>query len=158
VVFLDEPMSGLDPIGRRMVRELMLGLREGGTTVFFSSHILADAEAVCGRVAILAGGRLVASGRLTDLLAFGVKGWEVVVDHVDDGVVDRVRPLADRMTRIAERRYALELSPEVRPERVLADLAAIGASVVSLNPLRDTLEDYFMRRVSEDGHQRQVEA
>ena len=158
VVFLDEPMSGLDPIGRRMVRELMLGLREGGTTVFFSSHILADAEAVCSRVAILAGGRLVASGRLTDLLAFGVKGWEVVVDHVDDGVVDRVRPLADRMTRIAERRYALELSPEVRPERVLADLAAIGASVVSLNPLRDTLEDYFMRRVSEDGHQRQVEA
>jgi ABC-2 type transport system ATP-binding protein len=113
---------------------------------------------VCSRVAILAGGRLVAEGRLTDLLAFGVKGWEVVVDHVDDGVVDRVRPLADRMTRIAERRYALELSPEARPERVLADLAAIGASVVSLNPMRDTLEDYFMRRVSEDGHQRQVEA
>jgi ABC-2 type transport system ATP-binding protein len=158
VVFLDEPMSGLDPIGRRMVRELMLGLRDRGATVFFSSHILADAEAVCSRVAILAGGRLVASGRLADLLAFGVKGWEVVVDHVDDGVVDRVRRLADRMTRIAERRYALELSPEVRPERVLADLAAIGASVVSLNPLRDTLEDYFMRRVSEDGHQRQVEA
>ena len=58
VVFLDEPMSGLDPIGRRMVRELILSLRDRGTTVFFSSHILADAEALCSRVAILAGGRL----------------------------------------------------------------------------------------------------
>ena len=85
VVFLDEPMSGLDPIGRRMVRELILGLRDRGATVFFSSHILSDAEAVCSRVAILAGGRLVASGRLTDLLAFGVKGWEVVVEGADAG-------------------------------------------------------------------------
>jgi ABC-2 type transport system ATP-binding protein len=158
VVFLDEPMSGLDPIGRRMVRELMIGLRDRGATVFFSSHILADAEAVCGRVAILAGGRLVASGRLADLLAFGVKGWEVVVDRVDDGVLDRVRAVANRTTRIAERRYALELPSDVRPERVLADLSAIGASVVSLNPLRETLEDYFMRQVSEHGHQRQVQA
>jgi ABC-2 type transport system ATP-binding protein len=158
VVFLDEPMSGLDPIGRRMVRELMLGLRDRGATVFFSSHILADAEAVCSRVAILAGGRLAAAGRLTDLLAFGVKGWEVVVDHVDATVLDRVTRLVQKATRIAEQRYALELPPGVPPERVLVDLAALGASVVSLNPLRDTLEDYFMRQVSEQGHRRQVEA
>ena len=158
VVFLDEPMSGLDPIGRKMVRGLMLGLRDRGATVFFSSHILADAEAVCSRVAILAGGRLAASGRLTDLLAFGVKGWEIVVDQVDDDVLDRVRALADRMTRIADRRYTLELPSGVPPERALGDLAALGASVVSLNPLRDTLEDYFMRQVSEHGHRRQVEA
>jgi ABC-2 type transport system ATP-binding protein len=158
VVFLDEPMSGLDPIGRKMVRELMLGLRDRGTTVFFSSHILADAEAVCSRVAIVAGGRLVGSGRLADLLEFGVKGWEVVVDQVDDRVADRVRAIAARMTRIAERRYSLEIPPTVAPERALSDLAALGASVASLNPMRDTLEDYFMRRVSEHGHRRQVEA
>ena len=158
VVFLDEPMSGLDPVGRRMVRELMLGLRDRGATVFFSSHILGDAEAVCSRVAILAGGRLAASGRLSDLLAFGAKGWEVVIDQANEGVLDRVRSMASRTTRIADGRYALELSLEVRPERALADLTALGASVVSLNPLRDTLEDYFMRRVSEHGHRRQVEA
>jgi ABC-2 type transport system ATP-binding protein len=151
-------MSGLDPIGRKMVRELMLSLRDRGTTVFFSSHILADAEAVCGRVAIVVGGRLVGSGRLADLLEFGVKGWEVVVDHVDDAVADQVKAIAVRMTRIAERRYSLEIPPSVAPDRALGELAALGASVVSLNPMRDTLEDYFMRRVSEHGHRGRVEA
>ncbi len=79
VVFLDEPMSGLDPLGRRDVRALILELRDQGRTVFFSSHILADAEALCSRVAVVAGGRLAASGRLTDILAFEVRGWELVV-------------------------------------------------------------------------------
>src|SRR6185295_5077954 len=66
VVFFDEPMSGLDPLGRREVRELILRLRSRGCTVFFSSHVLSDAEALCSRVAILAGGRMVASGALAD--------------------------------------------------------------------------------------------
>ena len=156
VVFLDEPMSGLDPIGRRMVRKLILGLRDRGATVFFSSHILSDAEAVCSRVAILAGGRLVASGRLTDLLAFGIKGWEVVVEGVDAAAIERVRTMAVRVTPIAERRYAVELPSTARPELVMAEMAAVGASVVSINPLRDTLEDYFMRQVAEHGRERQV--
>ena len=64
LVFLDEPMSGLDPLGRREVRALILKLRDQGCTVFFSSHVLADAEALCSRVGILAGGRLVADGRI----------------------------------------------------------------------------------------------
>src|SRR5262245_61729163 len=79
VVFLDEPMSGLDPLGRRAIRELILSLRDKGCTVFFSSHVLSDAEALCSRVAILAGGRLVAEGPLSELLAFRVRGWELVV-------------------------------------------------------------------------------
>jgi ABC-2 type transport system ATP-binding protein len=126
--------------------------------VFFSSHILSDAEATCSRVAILAGGRLVASGRLTDLLAFGIKGWEVIVEGADQAVLDSVRSLAVRVTPIAERRYALELPAAVRPDQVMADLAAAGASVVSMNPLRDTLEDFFMRQVAEHGRERQVQA
>src|SRR5512145_1429948 len=69
VVFLDEPMSGLDPLGRRDVRALILKLRDRGCTVFFSSHVLSDAEALCSRVGILAGGRLIASGRIADLQA-----------------------------------------------------------------------------------------
>jgi ABC-2 type transport system ATP-binding protein len=154
VVFLDEPMSGLDPIGRRMVRELILGLRDRGATVFFSSHILPDAEAVCSRVAILAGGRLAAAGRLTELLAFGVKGWEIVVDRVGAGALPRVQALHAKVTRIADARYAIELPADARPERILADLVADGASVVAVNPLRDTLEDFFLRQVAEHGHQR----
>ena len=69
VVFFDEPMSGLDPLGRRDLRQLMLRLRDRGCTVFFSSHILADAEALCSRVGIVAQGRLVAQGTLADIVA-----------------------------------------------------------------------------------------
>src|SRR6185436_18213442 len=67
LVILDEPMSGLDPLGRRDVRSLILGLRDAGVTVFFSSHVLSDAEALCTRVAILAKGRLVTQGRLSEI-------------------------------------------------------------------------------------------
>ena len=75
-------MSGLDPLGRRDVRALILRLRDRGCTVFFSSHVLSDAEALCSRVAILAKGRLVASGRLADMLPFRARGWELVVAGV----------------------------------------------------------------------------
>src|SRR5438477_5436197 len=84
LVILDEPMSGLDPLGRRDVRALILRLRDRGCTVFFSSHVLSDAEALCSKVAILAKGRLVAGGRLTDLAQFRVRGWELVLANVTE--------------------------------------------------------------------------
>ncbi|MBP1635533.1 MAG: yxlF 6 [Acidobacteria bacterium] len=147
VVFLDEPMSGLDPIGRRMVRDLVLRLRDGGATVFFSSHILSDAEALCSRVAILAGGRLVSSGRLNQMLAFEVKGWELVVDGLSAEAASGLGAGLVRATAIAEAKYALELAPEARPEEWMARCTALGGRVVSLNPVRETLEDFFVRQV-----------
>ena len=84
VVFFDEPMSGLDPLGRREIRELILRLRDRGCTVFFSSHVLSDAETLCSRVAIVAGGRLAAAGDLSELLAFQVRAWELVVGSVSE--------------------------------------------------------------------------
>ena len=151
VIFLDEPMSGLDPLGRREVRALIMELREQGRTVFFSSHILADAEALCSRVAVVAGGRLAAAGRLSDILAFQIRGWELVIDGLSPDVLARIAPQVQRSAAIAPGRYALELSLGVPPERMLADLVATGATLVSLNPLRDTLEDYFVRHVAEVG-------
>jgi ABC-2 type transport system ATP-binding protein len=151
VIFLDEPMSGLDPLGRRDVRSLILELRDQGRTVFFSSHILADAEALCRRVAVLAGGRLAATGRLSDILAFQVRGWELVVAGLQPDVLARITPLVRRVTEISPGRYTLELSLEQSPERVLSDLVATGASLVSLNPLHETLEDFFLQRVAEAG-------
>ena len=151
VIFLDEPMSGLDPLGRREVRSLILELRDQGRTIFFSSHILADAEALCSRVAVVAGGRLAAAGRLTDMLAFQVRGWELVVANLRSEVAATVGARAQRMTEIAADRYAIELPLTESPERVLSDLMATGATLVSLNPIRDTLEDFFVRRVAEVG-------
>jgi ABC-2 type transport system ATP-binding protein len=151
VVFLDEPMSGLDPLGRRDVRSLILELRDQGRTVFFSSHILADAEAMCSRVAVVAGGRLAAAGRLADILAFQVRGWELVIDNLKPDVLARIGPRLTKSTEISPGRYALELPLELAPERLLSELTATCAVLVSLNPLRDTLEDFFVRRVAEMG-------
>jgi ABC-2 type transport system ATP-binding protein len=151
VIFLDEPMSGLDPIGRREVRSLIIELREQGRTVFFSSHILADAEALCSRVAVVAGGRLAAIGRLTDILAFEVRGWELVMADLKPEVLARIAPNVIKATEIAPHRFALDLSLDVPIARLLADLVATGGTLVSLNPIRDTLEDFFVRRVAEVG-------
>jgi ABC-2 type transport system ATP-binding protein len=151
VVFLDEPMSGLDPLGRRDVRSLILELRDQGRTVFFSSHILADAEALCRRVAVVAGGRLAALGTLSDILAFQVHGWELVIAGLSADALARVSPRARRVTEISAGRYSLELSLDQSPDRLLAELTATGATLVSLNPMRDTLEDFFMKRVAEMG-------
>ena len=147
VVFFDEPMSGLDPLGRRDLRQLMLRLRDRGCTVFFSSHILADAEALCSRVGILAHGRLVAEGRLADIVAFELRGWELVVADVPDDVRAQLQGRVLSMTALSHNRYTLELAPTETPEMLLQDLSPRGVRVVSLNPIRTNLEDYFVTTV-----------
>jgi ABC-2 type transport system ATP-binding protein len=158
VVFLDEPMSGLDPLGRRDVRALILRLRDEGRTVFFSSHILSDAETLCRRVAIVARGRLMASGSLSDLLAQQLQGWELVLDGLAEA------PPADAawaastgiqlrsVTRIGEGRFTVEIGPIEDPLRAVTALLAAGGRLISVNPLHETLEDVFVRQVdSADG-------
>jgi ABC-2 type transport system ATP-binding protein len=147
LVFLDEPMSGLDPFGRREVRELILRLRDRGCTVFFSSHVLSDAEALCSRVAILAKGRLAAVGSLDELTSVGSRGWELVVAGLKGDVLTRLKPRITRATPLADGRFSLELPPSTVPEQLIPDLVAGGARIVSLNPLRGTLEDVFIEQV-----------
>jgi len=154
VVFLDEPMSGLDPIGRREVRELILRLRERGCTVFFSSHVLSDAEALCSRVAILAKGRLVANGPLDALTAFQARGWELVVSGLKEEVLGRAKYRLSHVTPLGGGRFALELPPTTAPEQLIPDLVDAGAHIVSLNPLRATLEDFFIAQVGAAGDAR----
>jgi len=148
LVIFDEPMSGLDPLGRRDVRALILSLRDRGCTVFFSSHVLSDAEALCSRVAILARGRLIASGGLHEMLAFEASGWELVVSGIPAGRAPSVGAGIRRVVPIGDGRYALELPLDPPPERLMVDLTAAGAKLVSLNPLRPTLEDLFVEQVT----------
>jgi ABC-2 type transport system ATP-binding protein len=147
LVFLDEPMSGLDPLGRRDVRELILRLRDRGCTVFFSSHVLSDAETLCNRVAILAKGRLVAGGALDELMAFRSRGWELVVSGLRDDLLARLKPRVTKATALGDGRFALELPPSTAPEQIIPELVTTGARVVSLNPIRGTLEDVFVEQV-----------
>jgi ABC-2 type transport system ATP-binding protein len=148
IVFLDEPMSGLDPLGRRDVRALILELRDRGCTVFFSSHILSDAEALCSRVGIIVGGQLVTAGALSEILAFDVSGWEIVVAELDPAVLPDFQARIRRATRISAGRYAIEAPSETEPDQLVADLRARGARFMSANPLRSTLEDFFVQQVA----------
>jgi len=147
LVVLDEPMSGLDPIGRRDVRQIIMQLRDEGRTVLFSSHILADAEQLCSHVAILARGQVVALGKLTDLTAPAMHGSEVVVSNVNAEAAARIGAHAARVTEIADGRYCFELAPGERSEPVIAILAAAGATLVSVSPVRASLEDIFLEAI-----------
>jgi ABC-2 type transport system ATP-binding protein len=148
LVIFDEPMSGLDPLGRREVRALIYRLRDRGCTVFFSSHVLSDAEALCSRVAIMARGRLMSTGRLSDMLAFQVRGWELVVADATGRALGRLKSVARGVVKVSDERYAIELPLECPPERVIPELAALGATLVSVNPIRETLEDFFVQQVT----------
>jgi ABC-2 type transport system ATP-binding protein len=144
LVFLDEPMSGLDPIGRRDVRALILRLREEGRTVFFSSHILSDAETLCSRIAIVVKGRLTASGSLAELVTSTVKGWEIVMDGLPQAPAGRALL---KVTPLAPGRFAVEAVPSVDPTQLARELAGATGRLVSINPIHDTLEDLFVQQV-----------
>ena len=135
---------------------MILRLRDRGCTVFFSSHVLADAETLCSRVAIMAKGRLVTAGALSDMLAFQVRGWELVVSGLTDAVLAAAKARGDvmRVTMVGPARHALDLPLDPPPEKTLAALIAQGACLVSLTPIRDTLEDFFVQQVSGAGGSR----
>lgn len=147
LVFLDEPMSGLDPIGRREVRDLIAGLREDGKTVFMCSHILSDIEVLCDRVAILKRGRLSQVGYLDDLRQQkpGSNQVEMTVSGVDENAL---RPhLAagnNYLITTTPAGLRIELSDEKDIDAVIAALRKAGGKLVSVQPLRQSLEELFL--------------
>lgn len=148
VLFLDEPMSGLDPLGRREVRELMESWRVQGKTVFFSTHILSDAETLCDRVAILKGGRVVEAGRLVDILQRRSRAYEIVVREIGETGLAALRQLAIECKQTPAG-VRLQLASESELERLLALLRQHGGQLVSVNPVRESLEDLFVREVGQ---------
>jgi len=146
LIFLDEPMSGLDPIGRREVRNLILELRQEGKTVFFSTHILSDAETLCDRVAILDHGRLQGCGELRKILGIELAATEIVLEDPPPEVLRALKPLARTMVRTGDR-VRIEFPAEVETSTVLNIALRSGARVISLNPVKASLENYFMARI-----------
>jgi len=147
VVFLDEPMSGLDPLGRRDVRDLILRLRDRGTTVFFSSHILSDAETLCSRVAIVAHGKLVTAGSVAELVPFRVRGWDLIVSNLTIAQVHDVGGPDAVVREIADGRHHVILPEAASLDSALSRVTTHRGQLLSVNPVRDTLEDYFLARV-----------
>lgn len=147
VLFLDEPMSGLDPMGRREVRDLIAGLRAQGKTVFFSSHVLSDVEALCDRVAIMNKGCLIESGKLSDILGKCTNELEAVVANVPAQALLELQSFALMVTPVAEG-ARIRLESERQIERLVTIVHRNGGNVISLNPVRESLEDLFVREVS----------
>jgi len=141
LVILDEPMSGLDPIGRRDVRDLILAQRAAGRTVFFSSHILQDAEMLCDRVAIVFKGKLRSVGKLDELVAREAKWIEVSVR----GALPADLP-GDRTT-VPDGTTLLRVDGVPSLTKVLAAVPAAGGEVLSVWPRRESLEDLFLREI-----------
>jgi ABC-2 type transport system ATP-binding protein len=148
LVILDEPMSGLDPLGRSDVRDIILSLQRQGKTVLFSTHILSDAEALCDRVAILYRGRLQGVGSLSQILAASTASAELVLDDPSPRVMAALSGFTSTVVRTGER-VRLELAPGASASEVLGRALAAGAQVVSFNPVKRSLEDYFMNKLAE---------
>jgi len=141
LVILDEPMSGLDPVGRRNVRDLILELKAEGRSVFFSSHILQDAEMICDRVAILDRGRLRSEGRLQDMVTGTVRWFEISVRGPVPESID-----AECLSHSGDDRL-LRVADVDALARVLGAVREAGSQVLSVWPRKDTLEDLFMREI-----------
>src|ERR1051325_10592635 len=146
VVFLDEPMSGLDPVGRREVRDLIASLRTTGTTVFLCSHILSDVEVLCDRAAVLRRGRLAHIGRLEELRgAGGARPMEVVVSLEDSARLEAaLAPLGSARLTTTPGGARVEVPTEAEVDEALHALRASGARLVAVQPVGNPLEELFV--------------
>jgi ABC-2 type transport system ATP-binding protein len=147
VIFLDEPMSGLDPLGRREVRQTILGLKRRGVTVFFSSHILHDVEALCDRVAILNHGRLQKLGALHEILQVRIEAHEIVLTGVGHENSAALQSLCDELVPMGDR-IQLRAGSLEQVESVIAYARKHSVGLVSVNPVRLSLEDHFFHEVT----------
>jgi ABC-2 type transport system ATP-binding protein len=144
LLILDEPMSGLDPVGRKEVRDIVLEEKHRGRTVFFSSHILSDVEMMCDRVCILKRGEVVVAGSLGELLDAGKRRSEVTVAGASDELAAALTSMADVVRRVGDA-LVMEVAGEATVRTVVERALAGGARLQSVTPRRETLEDLFVR-------------
>ena len=139
LLILDEPMSGLDPLGRRDVRDIILGEKERGTTVFFSSHIIPDVETICDRVAIVADGRVQAVGEVRDLVAQEVEAYEVAFVGTAPSTLNTPVLAGHTGSDASWVRVAAG-----HRDQLIRELVDDGVRIVGLSPVRSSLEEFLM--------------
>jgi ABC-2 type transport system ATP-binding protein len=144
LLILDEPMSGLDPIGRRDVRDMILRLKEEGKTIFFSSHIIPDVETICDRVAVLIDGRVQAVGRVRDIVAHEVDYYDLTFSGLDPATLKT--PVT--ASYLGSDNAWIRVSSDKR-SRAVQEIIEAGAQLISLTPVRSTLEEFLMEHYEE---------
>jgi ABC-2 type transport system ATP-binding protein len=146
VVILDEPMSGLDPIGRREVRDIILELKRDGKTVLFSTHILSDAEMLCDRVGVIVGGKLQGVGAPGEIVGMKAQGMEILFELPAGGA--NASGIVAKSTKTGDR-YRLQVSEE-ELFASLEQLRGAGARILSVAQIKASLEEYFMNLIAAD--------
>jgi len=146
LVILDEPMSGLDPVGRREVRDIILELKNAGKTILFSTHILPDAETLCDRVGVIAGGKLVGTGAPDSIVGVKATGIEILFELPEGGTLpETIRAKAIR----AGAGYRMNVD-EGQLYKAMDELRVAAARIVAVTQIKPTLEDFFMGLVGKD--------
>jgi ABC-2 type transport system ATP-binding protein len=146
VVILDEPMSGLDPIGRREVRDIILELKREGKTVLFSTHILSDAEMLCDRVGVIVGGKLRGIGAPGEIVGMKAQGMEILFELAAGGA--NAAAVIAKATKTGDR-YRMQVSEE-ELYGALERLRGVGAKILSVAQIKASLEEYFMNLIEAD--------
>jgi ABC-2 type transport system ATP-binding protein len=146
VVILDEPMSGLDPIGRREVRDIILELKRQGKTVLFSTHILSDAEMLCDRVGVIVGGKLRGVGAPGEMIGLKAQGLEILFELPGSG--SSAAAVIAKATKTGDR-YRLQVSEE-ELYAAMEQLRGAGAKILSVAQVKASLEEYFMDLIESD--------
>jgi ABC-2 type transport system ATP-binding protein len=144
IVFLDEPMSGLDPMGRYRMREIVLSLKQQGKTIFFNSHILSDVEQICDRIAFLALGELICQGSLDELLGTSNAYQAIVMGGNSE-------TLAPWMTNLSQENNRWHGQLTVDPNQFMSNLNNVSAQLVSIHLARPSLEEFFMQQLRARG-------
>jgi ABC-2 type transport system ATP-binding protein len=146
LVILDEPMSGLDPVGRKQIRDLILNLREQGKTVFFSTHIIPDVEVMCDRVGIVVKGRLLAAGRVDELVSHATtRSVEVVCEGIQVEDMPAITRLASRVYQRGGQGLIVLPDPNTLDD-LLAVIRAAGGRLLSVTPQKGSLEELFFQQ------------
>jgi len=146
LLILDEPMSGLDPVGRREVRDIILELKNAGKTILFSTHILSDAETLCDRVGVIAGGQLRGVGAPGSIVGVKSLGMEIMFELTGSGAqIEKARAKATK----SGANYRMSVS-ELDLYAALEELRGASATIISVTQIKPTLEDFFMELVGKD--------
>jgi ABC-2 type transport system ATP-binding protein len=143
LVILDEPLSGLDPLGRKEIRDIITRLRDEGKTVFLSSHILQDIEMICDRVAIIVGGKILNQGKLQDLISQRVLFTELIVSNLDENEVKSLS--LEYVSRGND--FFIKIYDENKIDALIELVHKHKGRIVSLTPRTETLEEIFVRMV-----------
>jgi ABC-2 type transport system ATP-binding protein len=146
VVILDEPMSGLDPLGRREVRDIILELKREGKTILFSTHILTDAEMLCDRVGVIVGGKLRGVGAPDEIVGIQAHAMEILFEYT--GPTAQIPPFLAKATQTGNR-YRIQVE-EKDLHATLEQLWSAGVRVLAVSQVKASLEEYFMHLVAAD--------